>query len=107
MLFAEQRRWERHPFSEQIRVLHSTAGGETIIHGRGVRLSKGGICLFAAADLPLGTQIQIEFETSPQGRIQIPGKVRNRQVYLYGIEFVADRLEERRSLAWFRTEFCN
>jgi len=86
--------------------MYSREDGGTIIEGRGMRLSQGGICLFAAADLPLDAQVQVEFQTAGQEALRIPGKVRNRQVYLYGIEFIADRLEDRRLLAWLGTEFC-
>jgi threonine/homoserine efflux transporter RhtA len=57
----------------------------------GINLSDVGMCLFAIADLPLGTQVQIEF-LPPRSleRVRVCGTVRHRAVYLYGIEFLVD-----------------
>jgi hypothetical protein len=51
-------------------------------------MSEGGICLFALANLGVGTQVRVEF-THPHTSelVRAHGAVRNRAVYLYGIEF--------------------
>jgi hypothetical protein len=47
--------------------------------------------LFSAADLPLGSEIEMEFCPPESKRtISISGVVRRRALYLYGIEFLAD-----------------
>ena len=62
---------------------------------RGVRLSEGGICLFAAANLPIGSQVKVEFKNPRTDEpVRVRGKVRNRAVYLYGVEFLPERFED-------------
>ena len=57
----------------------------------GINLSDVGMCLFAMANLPVGSHIQIEFlpprSTEP---VRVSGIVRYRALYLYGIEFLGD-----------------
>ena len=95
-----RRRWERQPFDVPLRVVVDQSTEKTIVHARGVRLSEGGICLFAAANLPIGSHIKVEF-TNPRTdeSIRVRGKIRNRTVYLYGVEFLSDEFEDRRRAA--------
>jgi hypothetical protein len=55
----------------------------------GINLSDVGMCLFAIANLPLGSEIHLEF-LPPHGkeRIRVCATVRHRAFYLYGVEFV-------------------
>ncbi len=80
----ERRRWKRDWLNASIRVLTPAAE----IHAYGITVSEGGMYLFALTNLPVGSQVKIEF-TSPRSKrlVQIPGTVRNRTVYLYGLEF--------------------
>ncbi len=59
-----------------------------------INISKGGMYLFAAADIPAGDQIKIEF-CPPHSKepIRTCGTVRRRALYLYAIEFLVDRAE--------------
>jgi len=51
-------------------------------------LSEGGIYLFALANLTPGEQIRIEYAASESDEpLSRSGVVRNRAIYLYGIEF--------------------
>ena len=95
-----RRRWERQPFDAPLRVVVDHSAEKTIVHARGVRLSEGGICLFAAANLPVGSQIKVEF-TNPRTdeSIRVRGKIRNRTVYLYGVEFLSDEFDDQRRSA--------
>ncbi len=83
----DRRRWKRYLLNTSIRVVTDTA----VIDGRGVRMSEGGICLFALANLPLGTHVQLEF-TPPRSEklARFRGAIRNRAVYLYGVEFLEE-----------------
>jgi len=91
---ANRRRWERRPFDAEIRVVVGHSGDKTVVDGRGVRLSEGGICLFAAANLPVGGDIKVEFKNpSTDEPVRVRGKVRNRTVYLYGVEFLSNELK--------------
>src|SRR5215813_5751132 len=62
--------------------------GPVHFEGLGVNLSEGGMCLFTIANLPVGTQLEVEFlppRTDEPTRIS--GTVRHRALYLYGIQF--------------------
>jgi c-di-GMP-binding flagellar brake protein YcgR len=98
-----RRRWQRIPFDASVRVVVDHAAEMTIVDGRGVHFSEGGICLFAAANLPVGIQIKVEFRTRYTDEpVRVRGKVRNRSVYLYGVEFLS---EDRQKLARLSAEF--
>ncbi len=101
-----RRRWQRYPFDDPVRVVVDQPTDKTIVHGRGVRLSEGGICLFAAANLPVGSHINVEFK-NPRTKepVRVHGKVRNRSVYLYGVEFLHDELKVQQQLARLSAEF--
>ena len=91
---ANRRRWQRYPFEADVRVVVDHSTDKRIVHGRGVRLSEGGICLFAAANLPVGSHIEVEFKNPhTEKSVQVRGKVRNRTVYLYGVEFLHDKFQ--------------
>src|SRR2546429_6049550 len=56
----ERRRWKRHWLNAPIRVFTDS----TVIDGRSIRLSEGGIYLFALANLAAGDEIRIEYPAS-------------------------------------------
>jgi hypothetical protein len=61
------------------------------VNGLGINLSDGGMCIFAIANLPVGSQIEVEFMPPRRdGRVRVPGTVRHRALYLYGIEFLSE-----------------
>ena len=46
--------------------------------------------LFAVANLQVGSQIEVEFPSPESGlKTRIPGTIRHRALYLYGIEFLS------------------
>jgi len=56
----------------------------------GINISAGGMGMFAVANLPVGSEVEIEFEAPHlRKRHRIRGIIRHRALYLYGIEFVA------------------
>lgn len=66
----------------------------------GINLSDVGMGLFTLANLPLGSQIQVEFlPPGSKERVRIWGTVRYRALYLYGIEFLVDADQPSRSWA--------
>ncbi len=105
-----RRRWQRYPFDASVRIVvdhakvnHSTEA--TIVDARGVHFSEGGLCLFAAANLPVGTHIKVEFKNPHTDEpVRVLGKVRNRSVYLYGVEFLSNKFEDRQQLARLSAE---
>jgi len=83
---AERRRWKRYSFNLPVRVVTDSA----VVAARCIRMSVGGIYLFAAADLPPGTEIKVEFTADVFGNLfSRSGIVRHRAIYLYGVEFLA------------------
>ncbi len=55
----------------------------------GVNISDGGMCLFAVANLHIGSPIEVAFpQTESRERVRLRGTVRHRALYLYGIEFL-------------------
>jgi c-di-GMP-binding flagellar brake protein YcgR len=101
-----RRRWQRFSFDASVRVVVDHSAEKTVVDGRGVRFSEGGICLFAAANLPVGSQVKVEFRTPHTDEpVRVRGKVRNRSVYLYGVEFLSDKSEDRQQLARLSAEF--
>ncbi len=116
-----RRRWQRYPFDASVRLVvdhspvdrssveHSPVdrtADRTIVNARGVRFSEGGICLFAAANLPVGSQVRVEFNTPhSEEPVRVCGKVRNRSVYLYGVEFLSNKFEDRQQLARLSAQF--
>jgi hypothetical protein len=102
-----RRRWERQPFDAPLRVVVDPSTDKTIVQARGVRLSEGGICLFAAANLPIGSQVKVEFKNPRTDEsVRVRGKIRNRTVYLYGVEFLANEFDDR-PLARLNSEVRN
>jgi PilZ domain len=84
----DRRRWKRYWFSGSVRV----SSGSRRIDGLGIQVSRGGMYLFAVADLPIGADIRVAFtEPGSQRLVEVPGTVRNRAVYLYGVEFLPQR----------------
>jgi hypothetical protein len=81
----ERRRWRRHWLKAPVRIF-SDAG---VIDGYGLRVSEGGMYLFAVADFDLGARVEVEFKKPHSGEpSRCSGVIRNRMVYLYGVEFV-------------------
>lgn len=81
----ERRRWRRQWLREPVRMISDTG----VVDGFGLRVSEGGMYLFAVADFELGARIEIEFIKPHSGEpSRRSGIVRNRMVYLYGVEFV-------------------
>jgi hypothetical protein len=96
----DKRRWERRLVDVPIRVVADDLTGKGVIPGRGTKMSAGGICLFALANLAIGAQIDVELTDSHRGTpVRVSGIVRNRIVYLYGVEFLIDQPENRQQIA--------
>jgi hypothetical protein len=95
----DERRWERRQVDVPTRVVAADLTGAGAILGRGTTISEGGICLFALANLAIGTQIDVEFIDCDCGPpVRVHGIVRNRAIYLYGIEFLTQRQEDRQRI---------
>jgi hypothetical protein len=63
--------------------------GSSHVNALGVNLSDVGMCLFAMANLPLESQVEVEFVPPRcEEAVRVFGTVRHRALYLYGIEFL-------------------
>ena len=65
--------------------------GSAKVKAVGVNISEGGMCLFAIANLHIGSPIEVAFhQTESREHVRLRGTVRHRALYLYGIEFLDD-----------------
>lgn len=82
-----RRRRQRQLLNTSVRVITESAQVDAL----GINCSDVGMCLFALANLPLKSQIQVEFRPPRcKERVRVCGTVRHRALYLYGIEFLVD-----------------
>jgi hypothetical protein len=81
----DRRRQKRQLLNTSVRVF--TKSGH--IEALGINISDVGMSLFTIANLPVDSQIQVEF-IPPRSteRTRVWGTVRHRALYLYGIEFL-------------------
>jgi PilZ domain len=91
----DRRRRKRQLLNTSVQVLAESVHVDAL----GINLSDVGMCLFAIANLPVGSQLQIEF-LPPRSTelVRVSGIVRHRALYLYGIEFLVD--SHQRSGSW-------
>ncbi len=69
--------------------------GESEVEGVSINVSQAGMYFFAAADLAVGTQIEVEFcPRDSKEKVRAYAVVRRRALYLYGIEFLAPDVSE-------------
>ncbi len=62
--------------------------GQSRIDGTTLNLSDHGMYMFTAADIPIGTEIQLVFRPPDENiLVEASAIVRRKVVYLYGIEF--------------------
>lgn len=60
---------------------------EGLIPGRAQDISESGIAVILPAELPIGTALELEIKL-PTAPVTTSAVVRNRSVFLYGLEFV-------------------
>ena len=81
----DRRRRQRQLLNTSVQIFTGSAHLSAV----GINLSDLGMCLFSLADLPLGSQIEVEF--LPPGvdePVREYATIRHRALYLYGIEFL-------------------
>jgi hypothetical protein len=82
-----RRRRQRQLLNTSVQVF----AGSVHVDALGINLNDVGMCLFTIANLPLESQIQVEFVPPRcKERVRVCGTVRHRALYLYGIEFLVD-----------------
>lgn len=83
--YSAERRWPRQWWNNSVEVFTTSAHVKAL----GMNISVGGMGLFAVANLHVGSNIEVEFDSPNSGqRHRIRGIVRHRALYLYGVEFL-------------------
>ena len=91
----DRRRQKRQLLNTSVHVFTGSAQVDAL----GINLTDVGMYMFALANLPLGSQIQVEFlPPRCEERVRVCGTVRHRALYLYGIEFLVDA--DQRPHSW-------
>jgi hypothetical protein len=90
----DRRERKRQLLNTSVRVITNIGSMDAL----GINISEGGMGLFTVANLEIGSRVQVELRTpeGPASFTRIPGSVRYRALYLYGIEFEREQCEEGR-----------
>ena len=91
--FAGMRRWPRLPVDIAVQVTVKTQGPTKILswEGKGTDISCGGLAVSVESDLPIGSQIGVEFTLPNSTRVMsLRCFVRNRDQQRYGVEFITE-----------------
>jgi|SRR5579864_794544 len=92
----ERRRWQRQWLNTSVHVFSDSLQ----LDARGVTLSPGGMSLVTLSNLPVGSQVDVEFlPPSSHETVRLSGTVRSRALYLYGIEFAMDAEQSKSQTA--------
>jgi hypothetical protein len=95
----DRRRWPRFAFGAPVRILLA----KSVVEGRSIRLSEGGVSVFALVNLPVGSRVRVQFKFPHAGEpVAIEGVVRSRAVYLYGVEFLKQDGREQQKFGLLR-----
>jgi hypothetical protein len=81
------RRWPRLAVDMPVRVVTARGFSTTVVPGRGIELSQGGMVLYAGVLLNPGDLLEIEFDTARNSRMT--AIVRSRSGFCFGLEFLA------------------
>ena len=100
--FAAQRRWPRYCVGMTVQVQVTTQGPTRVAtwKGRGTDISAGGLAVTVDSNLPIGSQVAVEF-TLPccDQAMAFRCFVRNRDGNRYGVEFITENDEDYRNAA--------
>jgi hypothetical protein len=95
-LSPDRRRQRRQLLNTSVRILSAKGGMDAV----GINISEVGMCLFTVANLPIDSELEVEFPTPGDAqRMRRRGTVRHRALYLYGIEFVRNSEQQPASYA--------
>ncbi len=93
--YPQVRRWRRYKLNVPLRVIADVETKVAIVQGRGTELNGGGMAVFAGIELATGTTIAVEFTPPYLGEpIRVRCQVRDRQGYIYGLEFITETDED-------------
>lgn len=97
------RRWQRYRLNLPIRLIVTRDEGTRISDGRAQDMSEGGMLIFAGMELRADDKVKIEF-TPPfsSSPLRVPGIVRHRRGYNYGVEFHSETRSDQEQTEKFR-----
>ncbi len=102
--YSTVRRWPRYKLNVPLRIILDTDGRTAIVQGRGTELNGGGLALFAGVELALGAEVAVEFTPPYRSEpIRVRCAVRDRNGYVYGMEFIAELVDECERVEQIRT----
>ena len=101
--FTPAPRWTRHKLDVPVRLVLHGYNRTFLVEGCGNDLSEGGMLVFAGLQLPVGREVEVEFQL-PQSRepMRLPATIRDRDRYFYGLEFTAPSPEQQSQIARLR-----
>ena len=89
--FLQTRRFRRYKLDVPVRVVVQTEDKVRYIDGRGNELNEGGLAVNAGVELDLDDVLNVEFTPPYSGEpIRARARVRNRDGYRYGLEFLTE-----------------
>jgi PilZ domain len=98
------RRWPRYKLTMPVRVVLPHTYDTRLIYGRGTELNEGGLAVFAAVELDVGQQVEVEFTPPYSGHpVRVRTIIRNRKGYFYGLEFHVTTPQEAEHVAHVRS----
>jgi c-di-GMP-binding flagellar brake protein YcgR len=98
---AALRRWRRFHVDMAVQVRVTTQGPTRVAswEGQGKDISVGGLAVIFSGDLPLGSQVGIEFTLPNTDQpMSFRGFLRNRERNRYGVEFIAENDDDYRKI---------
>lgn len=101
--FTHKRRWPRHKVDVPIRLVLHGYNRTFLVEGCGNDLSEGGMLVFAGLQLPVGREVEVEFQLPESSEpLRVPATIRDRNRYFYGLEFTAANAEQQSQIARLR-----
>ncbi len=94
------RRWPRYCVGMTVQVRVITQGPTRVVtwEGHGTDISAGGLAVIVNSDLPIGSQVAVQFTLPGSDQPMIfRCFVRNREENRYGIEFITENDEDYRN----------
>jgi hypothetical protein len=101
--FRPRRRWPRQKLDVPVRLVLHGYNRTFLVEGCGNDLSEGGMLVFAGLQLPVGREVEVEFQL-PQSDapLRVPATIRDRNRYFYGLEFTPESSEQQSQIARLR-----
>ena len=101
--FRPKRRWPRQKVDVPVRLVLHGYNRTFLVEGCGNDLSEGGMLVFAGLQLPVGREVEVEFQLPESSEsLRLPATIRDRNRYFYGLEFTAANSEQQSQIARLR-----